>query len=153
MKFRAETQEFVSPTSCNNTIVGIDVVGTGCLAGPVVAAAVILNSKNPVGGIKDSKKISAKKRKVMADQIMVNALDWAIGQASVYEIDHYNILRASHLAMQRAFNALSHKATVVLVDGNRLPDFPIDSRAIVNGDQTIPSIGAASIIAKVLGTI
>ena len=84
---------------------------------------------------------------------MANALDWAIGQASVYEIDHYNILRASHLAMQRAFNALSHKATVVLVDGNRLPDFPIDSRAIVNGDQTIPSIGAASIIAKVLGTI
>ena len=85
----------------------------------------------------------------MAEQIMVNALDWAIGQASVYEIDHYNILRASHLAMQRAFNALSHKATIVLVDGNRLPDFPIDSRAIVNGDQTIPSNGAASIIAKV----
>ena len=130
-------------------LVGIDEVGTGCLAGPVVAAAVVLNPTNPINGIKDSKKISEKRRKILAKQIMDNASDWAIGQASASEIDKHNILRASHLAMQRAFKGLKSDATLILVDGNKSPYFPVESKAVIKGDESVPSIGAASIIAKV----
>lgn len=133
----------------DRTLVGIDEVGIGCLAGPVVAAAVILNPANPIYGITDSKKISEQRRKALADQIMANAVDWAIGQASVSEIDQHNILRASHLAMQRAYGDLKSDATLVLVDGNKSPYFPVESKAVIKGDETVLAIGAASIIAKV----
>ena len=131
------------------TLGGIDEVGIGCLAGPVVAAAVILDPANPITGITDSKKISEQKRKILADQIMANAVAWAIGQASVSEIDQHNILRASHLAMQRAYGDLKSDATLVLVDGNKSPYFPVESKAVIKGDETVLAIGAASIIAKV----
>ena len=133
----------------DRTLVGIDEVGIGCLAGPVVAAAVILDPANPICGITDSKKISEQRRKDLADQIMANAVDWAIGQASVSEIDQHNILRASHLAMQRAYGDLKSDATLVLVDGNKSPYFPVESKAVIKGDETVLAIGAASIIAKV----
>ena len=133
----------------DRTLVGIDEVGIGCLAGPVVAAAVILDPANPIYGITDSKKISEQRRKALADQVMANAVDWAIGQASVSEIDQYNILRASHLAMQRAYGDLKSDATLVLVDGNKSPYFPVESKAVIKGDETVLAIGAASIIAKV----
>ena len=133
----------------DRTLVGIDEVGIGCLAGPVVAAAVILDPANPIYGITDSKKISEQRRKALADQVMANAVDWAIGQASVSEIDQHNILRASHLAMQRAYGDLKSDATLVLVDGNKSPYFPIESKAVIKGDETVLAIGAASIIAKV----
>ena len=133
----------------DRTLVGIDEVGIGCLAGPVVAAAVILDPANPIYGITDSKKISEQRRKALADQIMDNAVDWAIGQASVSEIDQHNILRASHLAMQRAYGDLKSDATLVLVDGNKSPYFPVESKAVIKGDETVLAIGAASIIAKV----
>ena len=133
----------------DGTLVGIDEVGIGCLAGPVVAAAVILDPANPIYGITDSKKISEQRRKALADQVMANAVDWAIGQASVSEIDQHNILRASHLAMQRAYGDLKSDATLVLVDGNKSPYFPVESKAVIKGDETVLAIGAASIIAKV----
>ena len=133
----------------DRTLVGIDEVGIGCLAGPVVAAAVILDPANPIYGITDSKKIPEQRRKALADQIMANAVDWAIGQASVSEIDQHNILRASHLAMQRAYGDLKSDATLVLVDGNKSPYFPVESKAVIKGDETVLAIGAASIIAKV----
>ena len=133
----------------DRTLVGIDEVGIGCLAGPVVAAAVILDPANPIYGITDSKKISEQRRKALADQVMANAVDWAIGQASVSEIDRHNILRASHLAMQRAYGDLKSDATLVLVDGNKSPYFPVESKAVIKGDETVLAIGAASIIAKV----
>ena len=131
------------------TLVGIDEVGIGCLAGPVVAAAVILDPANTISGITDSKKIPEKKRRILADQIMANAADWAIGQASVSEIDKHNILQASHLAMRRAFDGLKSDATLILVDGNKSPCFPVKSKTVIKGDETVPAIGAASIIAKV----
>ena len=133
----------------DRTLVGIDEVGIGCLAGPVVAAAVILDPANPIYGITDSKKISEQRRKALADQVMANAVDWAVGQASVSEIDQHNILRASHLAMQRAYGDLKSNATLVLVDGNKSPYFPVESKAVIKGDETVLAIGAASIIAKV----
>ena len=133
----------------DRTLVGIDEVGIGCLAGPVVAAAVILDPANPIYGITDSKKISEQRRKALADQVMDNAVDWAIGQASVTEIDQHNILRASHLAMQRAYGDLKSDATLVLVDGNKSPYFPVESKAVIKGDERVLAIGAASIIAKV----
>ena len=133
----------------DRTLVGIDEVGIGCLAGPVVAAAVILDPANPIYGITDSKKISEQRRKALADQVMANAVDWAIGQASVSEIDQHNILRASHLAMQRAYGDLKSDATLVLVDGNKSPYFPVESKAVIKGDESVLAIGAASIIAKV----
>ena len=133
----------------DRTLVGIDEVGIGCLAGPVVAAAVILDPANPIYGITDSKKISEQRRKALADQVMDNAIDWAIGQASASEIDQHNILRASHLAMQRAYGDLKSDATLVLVDGNKSPYFPVESKAVIKGDETVLAIGAASIIAKV----
>ena len=133
----------------DRTLVGIDEVGIGCLAGPVVAAAVILDPANPIYGITDSKKISEQRRKALADQVMANAVDWAVGQASVSEIDQHNILRASHLAMQRAYGDLKSDATLVLVDGNKSPYFPVESKAVIKGDETVLAIGAASIIAKV----
>ena len=130
-------------------IAGVDEVGRGPLAGPVVAAAVILDPNNPIEGLADSKKLSEKKRECLAEIIKARALTWALGRAECYEIDEYNILQASLIAMKRAVAALSIQPTEVLVDGNRCPDLPYPSRAIIKGDQKIQAISAASIIAKV----
>ena len=127
---------------------GVDEVGRGPLAGPVLAAAVIFSGPYP-DGLKDSKKLTAKRRSELAVEIKASALSWAIGWASVAEIDEINILRAAHLAMQRAVAALSAQPAVLLVDGNLLPSFSLPAVAVVKGDERIPEISAASIIAKV----
>lgn len=130
-------------------IAGVDEVGRGPLAGDVVAAAVILDGGRPIDGLADSKKISEKKREQLAQQIRQNARAWAIGRASVAEIDELNILHASLLAMKRAVEALSLSPDLVKVDGNRLPRWPYRAEAIVKGDSKVAEISAASIIAKV----
>ncbi|MDG2460782.1 MAG: ribonuclease HII [Luminiphilus sp.] len=129
-------------------IAGVDEVGRGPLAGDVVAAAVILGSTAPEG-LTDSKALSESRRITLAERIRTDALCWALGRASVEEIDALNILQASLLAMHRAVEALAVQPTLVLVDGNRLPTWPYESRAIVKGDLTEPAISAASILAKV----
>jgi ribonuclease HII len=114
----------------------------------VVAAAVVLDPKRPVEGLRDSKQLSAKQRCELAAQIRARALAFAVAEASVAEIDSLNILQASLLAMRRAIEALSPGADLVLVDGNRLPSIAIASRAVVGGDAIEPAISAASILAK-----
>ena len=133
----------------NCVLAGVDEVGIGALAGPVVAAAVILNPDLPIEGITDSKKITEKKRKSLSKEIENFSFDWAIGQASIDEIDQLNILNASHLAMQRAVSALVCRPTLILVDGNKVPGFSVKAQSIIKGDEKIMAIGAASIIAKV----
>jgi ribonuclease HII len=130
-------------------VAGVDEVGRGPLAGPVVAAAVILDPARPVAGLVDSKAISEKKREILADIIKTNAIAWAIGRAEVEEIDSINILQASLLAMQRAVAALDPQAEHALIDGNRCPQLRCSSEAIIKGDATVPAISAASILAKV----
>ena len=130
-------------------ITGVDEVGRGPLAGPVVAAAVILDPDNPIAGLADSKSISKKKRILLDEQIRSSALAWAIGRAEVEEIDQINILQASLLAMRRAVLSLRPQADHALVDGNRCPDLPCSCEAIIKGDQSVEVISAASIIAKV----
>jgi len=128
---------------------GVDEAGRGPLAGPVVAAAVILDELNPIHGLNDSKKLSAKRREALFDEIRARALCFAIAEASVQEIDEINILQATLLAMKRAVEALRLPPKLVLVDGNRLPILSIRSEAIVQGDAFVPAISAASILAKV----
>lgn len=128
---------------------GIDEVGRGPLAGPVVAAAVILDPAKPIRGLNDSKLLSEKKRETLAEEIRERALAWALGRAEVEEIDKINIFQASLLAMQRAVNALKIKPEFALVDGNHAPKLFCNVEAIIKGDQLIPAISAASIIAKV----
>jgi ribonuclease HII len=130
-------------------IAGVDEAGRGPLAGPVVAAAVILDPQNPIEGLADSKKLSESQRNRLAVLIKQQALSYSIAQASVTEIDQLNILQATLLAMQRAVNGLSLLPELVLVDGNRLPTLTIPARAIVKGDSKIKAISAASILAKV----
>ena len=130
-------------------VAGVDEVGRGPLAGPVVTAAVILPAHYDLPGLTDSKKLTAKRREVLSKAIKQQALCFAFGQASLAEIDELNILHATMLAMQRAVAGLSIKPTRVLVDGNRSPDFGIVAEAIVGGDGLEPCISAASIIAKV----
>ena len=132
----------------SHIIAGVDEVGRGPLAGDVVAAAVILSDPAPAG-VTDSKALTAKRRECLADVIRKEAISWALGRASVAEIDELNILEASLLAMRRAVEGLSVTPTLVLVDGNRLPRWSFESRAIVKGDLREPAIGAASILAKV----
>ena len=130
-------------------IAGIDEAGRGPLAGPVVAAAVILDPMRPITGLADSKQLSEKKRDRLYHLIKENALSWAIAEASVAEIDNLNILQATLLAMQRAVNGLPIAAGKALIDGNRLPRLSIAAEAIVKGDSKIQAISAASILAKV----
>jgi ribonuclease HII len=130
-------------------LAGVDEAGRGPLAGPVVAAAVILDELKPIRGLADSKKLSAKTRDRLFDEIRAKALCFAIAEASVEEIDQLNILQATMLAMQRAVEALRLKPTLVLVDGNRLPILDVRAEAIVKGDEKIQEISAASILAKV----
>ena len=129
---------------------GVDEVGRGPLAGPVVAAAVILDPSRPIIGLADSKLLTAKKRKILAVEIQTRCIAWAIGRAEVAEIDALNIFHASLLAMQRAVVALSIYPEHVLVDGKFCPQFNCHATAIIKGDQTVPAISAASIIAKVV---
>lgn len=128
---------------------GVDEVGRGPLAGPVIAAAVILDPENPIQGLMDSKKISEKKRILLAKEIREKALSWAIGRADNDEIDSINILQASLLAMKRAIESLSIMPELVLVDGIYRPVVDCKVEPIVKGDSKVAAISAASIIAKV----
>jgi ribonuclease HII len=130
-------------------IAGVDEAGRGPLAGPVVAAAVILDDMNPIKGLNDSKKLSPLRREKLYDEIRAKALCCSVAQASVEEIDQLNILQATLLAMRRAVEGLRLKPHKVLVDGNRLPVLEVRAEAIVRGDATVPAISAASILAKV----
>ncbi|MGD9164571.1 MAG: ribonuclease HII [Chromatiales bacterium] len=130
-------------------IAGVDEVGRGPLAGPVVAAAVILDPERHIDGLADSKRLSEKRREILDQAIRERALCWALGRAEPEEIDRINILQASLLAMQRAVAALTTQPAVALVDGNRAPQLACQVRTIVGGDASEPSISAASIIAKV----
>ena len=130
-------------------VAGVDEVGRGSLIGPVYAAAVILNKSINKKLLKDSKSLTKTKREVLSMYIKKNSI-WAIGKSSVKEIEKINILQASLLAMKRAIKKLKKKPTLILVDGNKLPEIKNYSlRSIIKGDQKIPSISAASIIAKV----
>ncbi len=128
---------------------GVDEAGRGPLAGPVVAAAVILDDLHPIAGLADSKKLTPARREKLYDEIRAKALCFSIAQASVEEIDRLNILQATLLAMRRAVMGLRLKPVMVLVDGNRLPTLEIPAEAIVKGDALVPAISAASILAKV----
>jgi ribonuclease HII len=128
---------------------GVDEAGRGPLAGPVVAAAVILDDLRPIAGLNDSKKLTAARREKLFDEIRAKALCCSIAQASVEEIDEINILQATLLAMKRAVEGLRLPPKLVLVDGNRLPLLPMQAEAIVKGDALVPAISAASILAKV----
>ncbi len=130
-------------------IVGVDEAGRGPLAGPVVAAAVMLNIDKPIAGLADSKVLTEKRRERLFDEIRARALCCCIAEASVEEIDQLNILQATLLAMRRAVEGLRLKPTLVLVDGNRLPQLQVPAEAIVKGDAKVPAISAASILAKV----
>lgn len=128
---------------------GVDEAGRGPLAGPVVAAAVILDDQNPITGLADSKKLTAARREWLFDEIRAKALCFSIAQASVEEIEQLNILQATLLAMKRAVEGLRLTPKKVLVDGNRLPVLSMMAEAIVQGDALVPAISAASILAKV----
>lgn len=136
--------------SCKKEVIaGVDEVGRGPLVGDVVTAAVILDPAHPIAGLADSKKLSEKKRTLLAKEIQQHALAWCIGRATPQEIDQLNILHATMLAMTRAVDGLPVKPSKVLVDGNRCPHWPYNSEAIIKGDGLIAEISAASIIAKV----
>jgi ribonuclease HII len=130
-------------------IAGVDEAGRGPLAGPMVAAAVILHPHRPIAGLADSKKLSARRRETLSDQIRDKALCCAVAQASVEEIEGLNILHATLLAMQRAVAGLRLPPARVLVDGNRVPQLQFPAEAIVGGDAKVACISAASILAKV----
>jgi len=130
-------------------IAGVDEAGRGPLAGPVIAAAVILNEANSIAGLADSKTLSASRREELALLIRERALCWALGRAEVEEIDRLNILQASLLAMKRAVEALSMTPLLVLVDGNQAPEVGYPVQTVVRGDASVPAISAASILAKV----
>lgn len=130
-------------------LAGVDEVGRGPLAGPVVTAAVILDAGYVIEGLDDSKRLTEKRRRQLDQEIRAHALCFSIAQAEAYEIDQLNILQATLLAMQRAVAGLVEIPDKVVVDGNHLPDFPCDAEAIVGGDGLVAEISAASIIAKV----
>lgn len=128
---------------------GVDEVGMGPMAGPVVAAAVILRRCCKIEGLADSKQLSAKKRETLSEVIKQNAVAWALGRAEAEEVDTLNVLQAGLLAMQRAVLALSPQPGLALIDGLRAPALPCAVKTIVRGDATVPAISAASILAKV----
>ncbi len=140
---------FPEETDMVEIICGADEAGRGPIAGPVYAAAVVLDPDNPVEGLKDSKKLSEKQRDALAPEIKQKAKAWAIASCTTEEIDQLNILWASMLAMKRAIEALAVKPTIALIDGNRTPKgLAIPAEAIVKGDDKVPEISAASILAK-----
>ncbi len=146
---RLPVQQFELGFSHRGLVAGVDEAGRGPLAGPVVAAAVILDDQQPIAGLADSKRLSARRRELLFDEIRAKALASAIAEASVEEIDRLNILQATMLAMRRAVEALRLRPGLVLVDGNRLPVLKVPAEAIVQGDAKVPAISAASILAKV----
>jgi ribonuclease HII len=129
-------------------VCGVDEAGRGPLAGPVIAAAVILDPARPIDGLRDSKQLSPARRNELSERIRSHALTWAVAAASVEEIDRLNILQASLLAMKRAIEALDPAADAALIDGNQLPRLAIEARAVIGGDGLEPAISAASILAK-----
>ncbi len=129
-------------------VAGIDEAGRGPLAGPVFAAAVILDANKPISGLRDSKKLTAIERSTLEPIIKERAQAWAVAYSTVEEIDRLNILQATLLAMKRAVLALKVKPTLLLIDGNRMPQMPYRMRTIVKGDDKVPEISAASILAK-----
>lgn len=131
-------------------VAGVDEVGRGPLVGDVVTAAVILDPNNPIVGLTDSKKLSEKKRLALFPEIQEKALAWSIGRCSPAEIDELNVLQATMVAMQRAVAGLNVQPQHVFIDGNRCPNLPMSSEAIVKGDLRVAEISAASIIAKVV---
>ncbi|ARJ41064.1 ribonuclease HII [Pantoea alhagi] len=139
--------EFIYPNA--RLIAGVDEVGRGPLVGAVVTAAVILDPAQPIAGLADSKKLSEKRRLALYDEIREKALAWSLGRAEPEEIDRLNILHATMLAMQRAVAGLAVTPDYVLIDGNRCPELPMPSAAVVKGDSLVAEISAASIIAKV----
>lgn len=130
-------------------VAGVDEVGRGPLAGPVIAAAVILDPDKPIEGLADSKALSEARRTALAAEIRKRCLAWSLGRAECSEIDAINILQASLLAMQRAVDSLAVRPDTVLVDGNRIPRLAMTAHAIIKGDSKVAAISAASIIAKV----
>lgn len=139
----------IAASTTTARIAGVDEAGRGPLAGPVCAAAVILDERNPIEGLADSKVLSAKLRERLAVEIRLRASAWAVAFATAREIDELNILQATFLAMRRAVASLSVSPTLVLVDGNRAPEFNCAVTTVVRGDATVASISAASILAKV----
>ncbi|MDX7991911.1 ribonuclease HII [Xenorhabdus sp. Reich] len=139
--------DFVYPQA--NLIAGVDEVGRGPLVGAVVTAAVILDPANPIAGLKDSKKLTEKRREALYLEIKEKALCWSLGRAEPEEIDQLNILHATMLAMQRAVANLAITPDYVLIDGNRCPALAMPSQAVVKGDSLVAEISAASILAKV----
>lgn len=137
------------PWHAPGLVAGVDEAGRGPLAGPVVAAAVILDDLNPIAGLADSKKLTALRREKLFDEIRAKALCFCIAEASVEEIDRLNILQATMQAMQRAVHGLRLKPGLVQVDGNRIPLLDVQAEAIVKGDAKVQAISAASILAKV----
>jgi ribonuclease HII len=129
-------------------IAGVDEAGRGPLAGPVYAAAVILDPARPIAGLRDSKLLSARQRERLAGEIRASALSWAVASADVAEIDALNILQATLVAMRRAVEALTPAPTEALIDGNQVPRLSCPARAIIRGDRDIAAISAASILAK-----
>jgi ribonuclease HII len=142
-------EQLALPWARQELIAGVDEAGRGPLAGPVVAAAVILDAQAPIPGLADSKALTVIQRERLEAKILERALCVAIGEASVEEIDSRNILQATLLAMQRAVQRLRLRPSCVLVDGNRLPVLPVAAEAIIGGDAKVAAISAASIVAKV----
>jgi len=144
-QFDQEFREF-----CGGHVCGVDEAGRGPLAGPVYAAAVILSPDRPIEGLNDSKKLSEKKREALYDLIIENAIAYCVASATVEEIEQYNILGATYLAMTRAVNGLSETPALALIDGNRIPpSLGVPAKTVVKGDALSESIAAASILAKV----
>jgi ribonuclease HII len=136
------------PFTVDDIVCGVDEAGRGPLAGPVFAAAVILDPRRPIDGLRDSKKLSEAKRDQLAPLIREHAVAWAIAECSCEEIDSINILQATMLAMRRAVEALTTLPTIALIDGNRCPEMSVRAHAIVEGDDKVNAISAASILAK-----
>ena len=130
-------------------VAGVDEVGVGPLAGPVISAVVILPKEHNIKNIRDSKKLSHRQRETLYDEITAVAIDWSVGRAEVEEIDKFNILQATKASMLRAVSTLKVKPDKIFVDGSRPPLFQYSSQAVIDGDKHIPVISAASIIAKV----
>jgi ribonuclease HII len=144
-----ETDTASPEAEADTVVAGVDEAGRGPLAGPVVAAAVVLSAAYSIDGLADSKTLSALRREALAAQVRAHATGWALGMASVEEIDRLNILQATLLAMQRAVQGLAMTPDLVLVDGNRAPRLSCPVRTVVRGDALVKSISAASILAKV----